>query len=164
MPAIPSSHISDAHKLDADGKIVLYKLEPSVGSGSIFFKSDADVTWLGDTYSGIGLQLEGESYTSQGTAPQPTLTIGQNDIDLSPFKPLIWSGGLDNARITRYKVLLTDLLANNNIKETTVFRVKRVEGYSSTKIQLVLSVFSPSGPTTLPFRQYVPPAFPFVVL
>lgn len=164
MPAIPSSHIVDAQKLDADAKITLYKLEPSIGTGSIFFKNDADITWLGDTYVGIGLQMEGETYTSQGSAPQPSLTIGQNDIDLSPFKPLIWSGGLDNARVTRYEVLLTDLLANNNIKKTTVFRVKRVEGYSSTRIQLVLSVFSPSGPTTLPFRSYIPPAFPFVVL
>ena len=164
MPNIPASHITDAYKLDADGKVTLYKLEPSVGSGSIFFKNDSDANWLGDEYTGIGLQLEGETYTSQGTSPQPTLTIGQNDIDLSPFKPLIWSGGLDNARVTRYRVLLTDLLANNNIKETSVFRVKRVDAYSSTKIQLVLSVFSPSGPSTLPFRQYIPPAFPFVVV
>lgn len=164
MPTIPASHITDAYKLDADGKITLYKLEPSLGSGNIYFKNDSDVTWLGDDYVGVGLQLEGETYSSQGLSPQPTLTIGQNDIDLTPFKPLIWSGGLDNARITRYRVLLTDLLANNNIKETTVFRVKRVDGYSSTKIQLILSVFSPSGPSTLPFRQYIPPAFPFVVI
>ena len=164
MPSIPASHIEDAHKLDADGKIWLFELTPSIGSGTLRFKNDNDVTWLGHEFTGIPLTLDGETQSSQGSPPQPTLVIGQQDIDLSAFKPLIWSGGLDNARIVRYKILVTDLLANNDIKETQVFRVKRVDGYSSTQIKLTLAVFSPSGPSSLPFRQYVPPAFPFVVI
>lgn len=161
---IPTSHIVDAHKLDADAKIVLYKLEPSIGSGAIYFKDGSDEKWLGDTYTGLPVKLDGETYNSERFNSQLNMVIGQKDVNLSAFKPLIWSGGLDNARITRYKVLLNDLIGNVNAKDVDVFRVKRVEGYSTSQIQMVLSVFSPSGPTTLPFRQYIPPAFPFVVL
>ena len=164
MTQIPISHIEDAHKLDADAKISLYELSPSVGSGTIYFKNDDDILWRGTKYEGIPLTLDGEVFTSQGTSPQPTLVIGQQDVDLSAFKPLIWSGGLDNARIVRHRVLLDNLLNNRNIKETSTFRVKRIDGYSASQIKLSLAVFSPTGPTTLPFRQYIPPDFPFVVL
>ena len=164
MSTIPSSHISDAYKLEADGKIHLYELTPSIGSGVIRFKNDYDVNWQGNLFTGLPMQVDGETYTAQGTSPQPSLVIGQPDIDLSAFKPLIWSGGLDNARIVRYKVLLDDILNNRNIRESQVFRVKRIDGYSSSQIKLSLAVFSPSGPSTLPFRQYTPPDFPFVVI
>lgn len=162
--SIPIEHTIDAHKLNADGKIELYELTPSIGSGVLRFKPGPDHTWLGNLYSGISMQFEGESWSSSGISPQPSLVIGQNDIDLSAFKPLIWSGGLDNARITKHELLLTHLLGNNNIKKSTVYRVKKVDGYSVSQIKLILSVFSTSGPTSLPFRQYLPPAFPFVVL
>lgn len=164
MAQIPISHIEDAHKLDADAKIDLYQLSPSIGTGTIYFKNDNDVMWRGLKYEGIPLKMDGETFTSQGTSPQPTFTIGQEDIDLSAFKPLIWSGGLDNARIVRHRVLLDNLLNNRDIKETSIFRVKRIDGYSATQIKLSLAVFSPAGPTTIPFRQYIPPDFPFVVL
>jgi phage-related protein len=162
--SVPSSHIVDSLRLDADGKIHLYELNPSVGSGQIRFKADNDVTWLSHLFTGIPVMIDGETFSAQGTSPQPTMVIGNVDIDLSAFKPLIWSGGLDNARIVRYKVLLDDLVNNRDIKETNYFRVKRVDSYSTSQIKLILSVFSPTGPSTLPFRQYVPPQFPFVVL
>jgi phage-related protein len=161
---IPISHVNDAHSLSADGKVDLYELSPSVGSGTIRFKSGPTTSWLGRSYTGIGAEITGESQTAQGTAPQPGMIIGQTDIDLSAFKPLIWSGGLDNARIIRSRVLLDNMLNNRDIKETSIFRVKRVDGYTASQISLTLAVFSPTGPTTLPFRQYIPPDFPFVVL
>jgi phage-related protein len=164
MAAIPQSHIIDAHKMVGDAVIDLFELSPSIGSGTIRFKNDGDETWRGNVFFGMPLQLEGESFNAQGTSPQPSLSIGNLDVDLSAFKPLIWSGGLDNARIVRYKVLLDDLLNNRDIKQTTVYRVKRIDGYSSSQIKLSLAVFSPTGPSTLPFRAYVPPAFPYVVL
>jgi phage-related protein len=164
MPAIPTTHITDAHRMIADAVIELFELSPSVGSGTIRFKNDSDETWLGNLYTGIPLQLEGETFTAQGTPPQPSLQIGNLDVDLSAFKPLIWSGGIDNARILRHRVLLDDLINNRNIKQTSVYRVKRVDGYSASQIKLSLAVFSPTGPTTMPFRSFIPPAFPFVVL
>lgn len=164
MAAIPSTHISDAHKLIADAKIDLYELTPSIGSGTLRFKNDSNERWLGNDYTGLPVKLSGETFTSQGSAPQPSLQIGDMGVNLSPFKPLIFNGGMDNARIVRYRVLLDDLINNRNIKEVSVYRVKRIESYSVSQITVSLAVFSPSGPSSLPFRQFVPPDFPFVVL
>ena len=165
MTQIPIEHIVDANSLEnADGKVHLYELTPSIGSGVIRFKNDNDQMWLGKEFTGLPVAMDGENYTSQGASPQPSLVIGQNDIDLSAFKPLIWSGGLDNARIVRDTVLVDNLLENRDIKVTSVFRVKRIDGYSTSQIKLSLAVFSPAGPSSIPFRQYVPPSFPFVVI
>src|ERR1041384_884789 len=98
MSTLPATHIIDALRLDADGKIHLYELSPGIGSGTIYFKNDIDWTYMGREYKGIPSSITGESFTSQGVNPNPSMVIGQDNINLSAFKPLIWSGGLDNAR------------------------------------------------------------------
>jgi phage-related protein len=163
MSAIPQGHIADALKLQADGKLHLFEVFP-VSGGSIFCKADNPVTWLGLDYEGLPMQLSGEGKSNDGSTPTPRLQIGQEDMDLLPFKGLINDGWLDGATIVRKKVLLDDLLANRDIKETTTFRVKRVESYSRTKVTLLLATFSAAISQTVPFRQYTPPDFPWVDL
>lgn len=160
---IPANHIVDALKLQADGKVHLYEIYP-ISGGSLFVKPDNDVTWLGNAYEGLPMQLSGESASNDGSTPTPRLVIGQEDMDLLPFKGLINDGYLDGATIVRKKVLLDDLLANRDIKEATTFRVKRPESYSRTKITLVLATFSAAINQAVPFRQYTPPDFPWVDL
>lgn len=161
MTAIPQSHIEDAHKLIADAKISLYKLYP-VSGGTIYFKGDNSVTWLGDLYEGIPCELGGEKLSSDTSTPTPRLAIGQQDLDLLPFKGLINDGLLDGAKLVRHKVLLDNIINNINVKETTTFRVKRIESYSRTSISLVLATYSGATSQTLPHRQYLPPDFPYV--
>lgn len=161
--AVPSNHIADALKLQSDGKLHLFEVYP-VNGGSIFIKSDNPVTWLGNDYEGVPCVVSGETKSNDGSTPTPRMVIGQEDMDLLPFKGLINDGWLDGATIIRKKVLLDDLLANRDIKEVTNFRVKRVESYSRTKISLVLASFSAALSQTVPFRQYVPPDFPWVDL
>lgn len=162
MPT-PEEHVIDAQSMSLDAEIVFYELFPVLG-GVIRFKNDNDQEWMGELYKGIPLELSGEGRNSEQGMTQPSLTIGQPDIDLSAFKPLIANGGLDGARIDKHVVLLEHVLNDSNIKRTTTFRIKRVEKYSSTVISLVLATFSPAGPSNLPFRQFIPPAFPFVRL
>lgn len=157
---IPPNHAADALKLTADAQIHLFELSPLTG-GTIYFKPDNNVTWLGRTYEGLPCALTGEEADTEKT-PMPKLTIGQNNVDLLPFKALINDGGLDGATVVRKIVLLDDLLNNRNIKRTSTFRVKRIPEYSRTKIQLILASFSAAQGQTVPFRQYVPPAFPWV--
>ena len=164
MALVPYSHITDAHKLTADAEIELFELTPAVGSGTFRFKNDNDETWLGNLYTGMPLQFTGETFNAEGRSSQPSLVIGQTNIDLSVFKPLIATGAIDGARIDKHTVLLSNITNNLNIKVTRTYRVKRVEGYSSSVISLVLATFSPAGPSTLPFREFIPPAFPFVRL
>jgi phage-related protein len=161
MPVIPTSHIQDAHKLTADAEIDLYKLT-AVGGGIIRFKADNPLTWLGNEYTGLPLEFTGESFNSEGSMAQPQLMIGQPDVDLSIFKGLIYDGTIDGAKIEKYTVLLDNIIANVDTKVTRTYRVKRIDNYSASSIVLVLAAFSVAGPSTLPFRQFIPPAFPFV--
>jgi hypothetical protein len=161
---IPNTQIVDAQKLTADAEIDLYELTPKGSSGRIYFKNDNTLTWRGNEYLGLPIQFTGENFNAEGQPVQPQLTIGQPDIDLSFFKGLIFEGSLDDAKIERHTLLLDHVLGNQDIKRTRVYRVKRVDNYGASQIVLALAVFSVAGPTHMPFRQFIPPAFPFVRL
>lgn len=161
MPTqMPVNLIEDALSLTGDGLVDLYELNP-VSGGSVFFKADNDITWLGDEYMGLPCTLTGEERDTEKTA-QPQMTIGQENLDLLPFKALVHDGYLDGASLTRRRVKVDDLVANLNIKQVQTYRVKRVENYSRTHITLSLATFSGAITQVIPFRQYVPPAYPYV--
>lgn len=164
MPTFPSSQIQDAHKLIADGKLNLFELVPNDGSGTVYFKADNNVTWQGKTYTGLPLTFTGEKRSAQGASPQPNLTIGDQQVDLSPFKPFVYDGYLDGAVVTRHEILLDDLVNNRNVRATTFYRVRRVTGYSRSQIALQLATLSDSLGFSMPIRQYYPPAFPAVTM
>lgn len=160
----PISHIVDSHKLLADGRVELFDLTPSGGSGVIRFKPDNDVTWRGLEYVGLPCKLSGEKRTSEAGLAMPKLEIGEPNIDLSIFKGLVFDGYLDNAIIVKTTILLDDLLNNRLIRETDTYRVKRVDRYSRSIISLQLATLSDSLGFSMPYRQYLPPAFPSVMM
>jgi phage-related protein len=162
VTTIPIEQINDAHKLTADGELDLFVLTPTGSGATLHFKGDNDVTWQGNAYTGLPMTFTGEIRSVQGGARQPRLIIGQENVNLSIFKGLVFDGTLDGASIIRYHILLTDLLANNNIKTTHYYRVKRIESYSRSSINLQLAMLSDSLNFTMPFRTYTPPAFPAV--
>ncbi len=159
---IPAEHIADAHKLTADGSLDLFALTPSNGSGVLRFKADNDVTWRGQTYHGLPVQFSSDGFSADRGAEQPKLTIGQTNIDLSLFKPLINDGALDGCVVVRYRVLLTHVLSNASIYEMFTYRGRRVESYNRSMVTLQLASLSDSLSFSLPYRQYVTPDFPAV--
>lgn len=159
---IPVEHIADSHKLTADGRVELFELTPSSTEGTIFFKSDNDYTYRSVPYHGIPVGLSGEKKSSDAGLTMPRMTIGQPDIDISIFKPLVYDGFLDNAIIVRRAVLLDDMLNHRAIWELTTYRVKRVEEYGRSKIQLQLATLSDSLGFSMPYRTFIPPAYPSV--
>lgn len=163
MTAIPASHIADSHKLVADGRVDLFTLTPPAG-GTVRFKQDNDQIWQGNLFTGIPMQLTGERRTADAGFIMPKLQIGQENVDLSMFKALVYDGYLDNATVIRQTVLLTNIIANQPIFEQMVYRIKRVEQYSRSQIVLALATLSDSLGFELPYRQYLPPAFPSVRL
>lgn len=160
--AIPSDHIQDAHKLQADAEIDLFELTPNDGSGTVYFKADNDATWQGNLYEGLPISLTGLKKSTDGSAVAPKLAIGDGSIDLSPFKPLVYDGYLDGATVKHIVVLLDNLLNNRNIRVERNYRVKRVPTYSRIGLELQLATASDSLGFTLPYRVYAPPAFPAV--
>lgn len=163
MPSLPQNHVEDSLKLQgADGRVHLYELSPLSG-GTIYFKPDNPLTWQGHLYEGLPCAITGDEISTE-KSPTPRMTIGQENLDLLPFKGLIHDGYLEGATLVRKIVLLDDLINDRNIKRTSYFRVKRVESYSRSSISIVLATFSGAVNQTLPFRQYLPPNFPWVDL
>lgn len=161
--AVPTSHIDDSQKLIADAEIDLFVLTPLAG-GSLYFKSDDDVTWQSNFYIGLPLMFSEGKQSSDSPPGQSRLTVGQENIDLSLFKPLVHDGLLDGALITRHIVLRDHIISNSNIKQTRVYRVVRVEAYSRSQVRLALSSTSDGTGFTMPHRQYLPPDFPAVLI
>jgi phage-related protein len=161
VTSVPISHIDEAHKLIADGEVDLFDIYPLSG-GTVYVKNDNDVLWQGNNYEGLPVLIDGEKWSADTSTPTPRMTIGQDNLDLLPFKGLINDGYLDGAKVVRYRVLLNNIINNINIKEITSYRVKRIESYSRTKIVMILTTFSGAANQTIPFRQYIPPAFPWV--
>lgn len=164
VTTIPQSQIEDAHKLTADAEIDLFELTPSTGTATLYFKADNEVTWQGNVYDGLPLQFTGDSKSTQGASSQPRLVIGQENVDLSIFKPFIFDGSLDGATITRIHILLDDLVNNRLVRSLHYYRVRRVEAYSRTSVSLQLASLSESLGFSMPFRQYLPPAYKAVTL
>jgi hypothetical protein len=161
VTSVPYSQVTDAHKLDADGMVSLFKIEPVVG-GALYLKHGAEYEYLGNLYEGLPIQIRGEKWSADTSTPTPRCSIGQEDVDLLPFKGLVHDGYMEAARITRYQVLLDDMLNQVDSKRTTVFKVKRVESYSRAQIVMLLSTLTGAANQSYPFRQYTPPAFPWV--
>ena len=164
MTAIPSSHIQDAQKLDADAVIELFELVPAGGTGTFRFKNDNDVTWRGNTYTGLPVVLSGEEISAENGRGSLKMVVGAPNLDLSLFKPLINDGTIDGGTVTRIRILLADVLANNLVRETTVFEIRQVITYTRTQVTLQLALPSDGIGFVLPFRQYLAPAFPTVLL
>lgn len=162
MTTIPIEHIKDSHSLVSDGTVDLFELTPSGGSGVIRFKNDNPVTWRGMDYAGIPCALSGEKKSSDVGLTMPKLTIGQPNIDLSLFKGLVYDGTLDNAIVVKLHLLVDNLKNNRLIRESTTYRVKRVENYSRSQIILQLATLSDSLGFSMPYRTYTQPAFPSV--
>ena len=162
MTTIPTTHVEDALKLEADGKVHLFELMP-LGGGTMFFKSDNEAYWRGQLYESVPCALTGEEFKTEGT-PTPKFTIGQPDVDLLAFKGLVNDGHLDGATLVRKIVLLDDLVNNRDIKQVSYFRVKRIDQYSRSQILMTLASFSSAVSQQLPFRQFIPPDFPWVDL
>lgn len=163
MPAFPPEQIADAHKLQADAEIFLYELTPNVG-GTIYFKSDNPIDWRGNTYEGIPLQFTGSSRTTEVGTGRPTLAIGDTNLDLGPFKPLLFDGYADGALIIRRRVLLDALLANLNQSYDEYYKVRQTSDYGRSSITFELARSADSLDFSFPFHQYYAPDFPSVMV
>lgn len=159
--AIPFEHIQDAHSLLADGEIFLYEINPLDG-GTIRLKADNSYTWRGNLYEGVPLVWVSGKRSANGGSNRPTLTIGDENTDLGPFKPFLYDGLLDGALVTRYRLLVEDLTDNRLVAGVEQYRVKHIPEYSRTRISLDLATFSDSLNFSMPFKAYYSPAFPSV--
>ena len=153
----------NAQLLSPDAEIVLYELTTNKGS-TIYFKSGPEVTYLGNKYESVPVTLSAQARTVESDRPRSTMSIGSDNHDLAILKTVLFSGEVDGATVLKHIVELEDLKADVDNRTTEIYTVRQIEGYSRSKISLVLGRFSPSPKTSIPYRKYLRPAFPYVRL
>lgn len=160
MTDVHEKILEDAHKLEADGIVELFKLE-LVPSGVVYLKADDTVTWQGKTYEGWGIQMGGVSNTSEEESARPQLVLANPDGIISA---LVGDNQLIGSLVTRYRVLREDLRADRNRFTRSMFKVYRTVSMNKTTVVLELRNILDAPLSMIPARVYMPPDFPYVSL
>lgn len=157
---VPEQVLEDAHKLEADGIVELFKLE-LVPSGVVYLKADDSVEWQGNLYEGWGIQMGGVSNTSDEEAARPQLVLANPDGIISA---LVGDNQLIGSLVTRYRVLREDLLANRNRFTRQMFKIYRTVTLNKTLAVFECRNLLDAPLSMIPARMYMPPDFPYVSL
>ncbi|HQT80195.1 MAG TPA: hypothetical protein PLD10_24410 [Rhodopila sp.] len=156
--SVPATHLTEALKLEAEGYVDLFKIV-FYQSSTLYIKSDNTVSWNGQVWEGIALKLTGVASYGDTQVSRPKLQLQNPDAIWSPF---VSEGVLEGAMVTRYRVLNSDLAANNPVYISQTWQVGRV--MSCTRLYIIMELRSLiDAPNFLiPARLFAPPAFPTV--
>lgn len=158
--ALPQEQIDDAHKLQGDGIVYLYKIVPVSGS-VIRLKADDGLNWNGAVWEGTAIQLDSSGQSTDGTLSRPKLTVAN---PLAAYSTLIAQGLLDNAMVVEYQVLRSHIDSDTIIYTQRTWIIRRPLQLNRTMVQFELRNLLDGQPFILPARAYIPPEFPSVSL
>ena len=157
---IPSSILDTTQDLSPEPIVRLYRIY--LPGGSVFHLSPKNQeTWQGTTFEPIPCTMTDMSMEADGKMTRPKFTF-VNPAGI--FTSSVASGAMDNATIVRYRVLRSDLDANNAAYIQEIYRVSRVVSISKSQIVLELRDVLDGHNFLLPARAYYPPEFPSVSL
>ena len=152
-----------AQDLSPDAIVSLFKMElTDVGSPTvIYFTPHKQVDWLGNTYSEIPCTMAQMEQDAQGRANRPKFTfVNPGGI----FTSAVQQGFLNNAALTRFRILKADLDANINAKVTEKFFISKVLMVNKDMISVELRDVFDGHMFKFPARAFYPPEFPNVSL
>ena len=159
---VPISHIQESQKLTADAQIDLYTVTLKNQPVVFRFKNNNTVTWRGNEYEGMACRLQGDSRIADGEESRASLQV-MNPFGI--FNIPAMNGDLDQAVVTRRRVLLQHIEQNVNIFEQRMWYVGRLsELISGQSITLELRNMTEGAAYQIPVRMYIPPVFPMVSL
>lgn len=159
--AIPAEHITDAQKLDADGYVYLYQITLADRVTKIYQKPNNTVTWQGDTYEGVPIELTGVARHADDETSRPKLMLYN---PLNVFSALVDRGLLEGGIVTRYKVLKTHLDLDLPLYRREQWKLSRVASVKRNFIACELRDMLDGQIFSTPPRMYIPPDFPAVSL
>lgn len=148
-----------AQDLAPDALVNLFKLELRDGT-VIRFNPHYDLTWNGQSWSFIACTLSEMTRDPTGKISRPKFSFVNPS---GVFTSAIQAGYLDNAALTRIRMLKADLTSNNtNAYITEKFFITKIIQISKDMVVTECrDVFD--GPLfKLPARGYYPPEFPHV--
>lgn len=157
---LPTPIQESLHDLAPDALVRLYKLQ--LKNGTIFRLSPtAEVTWQGSQFDGVPCHLTEVSQDADGKMSRPKFTFTNPG---GMFSAEIYNGRLNNATLTRYRILKADLDADRDFALTEQFRVTRIVNMSQSVATAELRDVLDGHQFKLPARAYYPPEFPHVQL
>ena len=157
---VPSTILDTTQELSPEPLVRLYRI--ALQSGPTFYLSpNQQETWQGNTYDSIPCTMTDMSMEADGKMNRPKFTF-VNPAGI--FTSSVASGAMNNAIITRYRVLRSDLDLDNSFALSEAYRVSRVVTINKAQITLELRDVLDGHNFTLPARSYYPPEFPSVSL
>lgn len=157
---LPASLQSSLHDLAPDVLVSLYRIE-TTEAAQFNLSPYQEVTWQGVTYDDVPCQMTGVGQSSDGEVNRPKFSFANPG---GLFTADIAAGKLDNATITRFRILKADLDADLDFKITEKFRVSRILSLTKTLGVVELRDILDGHQFHLPARAYYPPEFPHVKL
>jgi lambda family phage minor tail protein L len=161
MTSVPTSHLEEAVKLEADAYVDLFEIGLQGGGGTVYFKADNTVEWQGNTYEGIAIKMSQVSTQIDGSVSRPTLQIVNPE---GAFSIFVVRGYLNKATIVRHRVLKQHIDGNDNIEIRQIWGVGRVSSLDKNQITLELKSYLDGPNALVPNRVFKPPEFPQVSL
>lgn len=158
---LPPNMQQTLYDLSPDGIVSLYRIETADHTSIFLLSPYEQITWRGNTYDSIPCQLTDVSLDSDGRATRPKFSFVNPE---GLFTAAIYEGGLDNATITRYRILRGDLDANRDQAVKESFRVSRILSVTRALAVLELRDALDGHTFKLPARAFYPPEFPHVQL
>lgn len=160
---LPEGMKTSAQELSPDAIVSLFQMVlTNAGTPTtIYFTAHKEVTFRGNTYSEIPCTMTQMEQDSQGRANRPKFTFANPG---GIFTSSIQQGFIDNAALTRLRILKADLDANVNAKVTEKFFVSKVIMVNKDMVSVELRDVFDGHMFKLPARAYYPPEFPHVSL
>lgn len=160
---LPASQVEEALKLEARGLASLFKIElTGGGAGTILYLSPTnEKIWQSHTWEAVPCVLAGVGFQSSGEQTRPKFSI------VNPggiFSSYVQAGWVNNAVVSRYKVLTSDIADDNNSFQLQVWRVSKVLARTKVLITTELRGCLDGQNFMLPGRRFFPPEFPHVSL
>lgn len=159
-PNIPSSIANTSHDLSVEALVRLFEIK--LTNNSLFRLSPyGNITWKGQLYEEVPIQMSGLDQDGSGRLARPKLTFANPG---GMFTASVHLGLLDNALVTRYRILRSDLDANRDFALRETFRLSRIVTLQKSIIVAELRDVLDGHYFEVPGRRFQPPEFPFVQL
>lgn len=157
---LPTSIVDTLVDLETEPLVQLFRIE-LIDNTVIHVNPYQDLTWQGDTYTGVPCKMSDLAMEASGRLNRPKFTFANPE---GLFTQHLYAGGMDAALITRIRVLKSDLLANNDFSVEEQFRVSRIVSIADPLVVLELRDVLDGHTFMLPADSYIPPEYPHVRL
>lgn len=151
----------NAVELTAEGIVHLYRLVLRQGNGILYFTPDSIRTWQGNDYDAVPCELSGVGVYADEKSARPRFTMQNPD---GAFTGIISQGSLENARLTRFRLLRAHAEQDLDIAWAQTWRVARVSSLNKYMLSLELRDMADRANFVIPSRTFSPPEFPAVTL